>query len=75
MSKTPANYNTLYVNVTQVPITCSCGFVLWSFEKYGLEFGEKGFFFYPHLVYSGNWIWKGLALRVRDSITNQCLVG
>lgn len=47
MSKTPANYNTLYVNVTQVPITCSCGFVLWSFEKYGLEFGEKGFFFLP----------------------------
>jgi len=45
MSKTPTNYNTVYVHVTRVPITCSCGFVLWSFEKYGLVVGEKGFFF------------------------------
>jgi len=61
MSKTPTNYNTVYLHVTWVPITCYCGFVLWSFEKYDLEAGEEGFFFYLHLVYSGNWIWKGLA--------------
>ena len=45
MSKTPTNYNTVYLHVTWVPITCYCGFVLWSFEKYDLEAGEEGFFF------------------------------
>jgi len=44
MSKTPTNYNTVHLHVTLVAITCYCGFVLLSFEKYDLEVGEEGFF-------------------------------